>query len=306
MTTRTDAAGAAQFTYSPDDLLATATDPITSTQRSYTYNNLRKLTGIAFSGGDVRTLGYDDLQRLTSDTLKTGSGTTLASIGYGYDADDRLTSKTSSGLAGAAANTYTYDQSDRLTSWTSGTTTTTYAWDPAGNRTQTGSQTATYDARNRQLTNGTGTSTYTARGTLASRTTDGSPQTFTFDAFDRLTTAGTTTYTYDSLDRLTSRGSTNFTYASPADDLVSDGTATYSRTPDGDPLAITDPAGARAIWSDRHGDVIGTYTPTDTTLATSTAYDPFGQVITATGTHRMAFKATKFQIGVGDHGIPHL
>jgi YD repeat-containing protein len=129
-------------------------------------------------------------------------------------------------------------------------------------RTQAGSQTATYDARNRQLTNGTETSTYTARGTLASRTTGGSTQTFTFDAFDRLTTAGTTTYTYDSLDRLVSRGTTNFTYASPTDDLVSDGAAIYSRTPDGDPLAITDAAGPRAIWSDRHSDVVGTYTPT--------------------------------------------
>jgi RHS repeat-associated protein len=284
MSTRTDAAGTAQFTYTKDDQLATATDPITNTQRTYSYNNLRQLTGIAFTGGAARTLGYDNLQRLATDTLKTAAGTTIASIGYGYDTNDRLTSKTTSGTAGAAANTYTYDRADRLTSWTSGTTTTSYAWDAAGNRTQAAGQTATYDARNRQLTNGTTTSTYTPRGTLASRTTGGTTQTFQFDAFDRLTSAATTTYAYDGLDRVTSRGATSFTYASPTDDLVGDGTATYSRTPDGDPLAITDPTGSRATWSDRHGDLVATYTPTATTLATSTAYDPFGQPIASAGT----------------------
>ena len=47
-----------------------------------------------------RRWGYDSLHRLTSDTLKTASGTTVASVGYGYNPDSQVTSQTTTGLAG--------------------------------------------------------------------------------------------------------------------------------------------------------------------------------------------------------------
>ncbi len=65
----------------------------------------------------------------------------MASISYGYDPNGNLTSKTTSGFAGASANTYTYDEANRLTSWNNGTTTVNYAYDGAGNRIQAGNET---------------------------------------------------------------------------------------------------------------------------------------------------------------------
>jgi len=50
---------------------------------------------------------------------KTASGTTVASIGYGYNPDGLLTSETTSGLAGPASSTYTYDEA---AGWPRGTT----------------------------------------------------------------------------------------------------------------------------------------------------------------------------------------
>ena len=41
------------------------------------------------SGADTRSLGYDSLHRLTSDTLDPGS-TTVASVSYGYNADGEV------------------------------------------------------------------------------------------------------------------------------------------------------------------------------------------------------------------------
>ena len=81
--------------------------------------------------------------------------------------DGNLTSKTTTGFAGAASNTYTYDEANRLTSWNNGTTTTRLRLrqrrQPHPGRAD---QTYTYDARDELTTDGTGTYSYTARGTL--------------------------------------------------------------------------------------------------------------------------------------------
>ncbi|MFI0406851.1 RHS repeat domain-containing protein [Actinomadura sp. 3N508] len=90
-------------------------------------------------------------------------------VAYGYDLDDHLTSKTTTGTAGAGQNTYGYDDAGRLTSWTDPAgQQTEYGWDAAGNRTKAGPTTYTYDERNRLTSDGTHTYTYTARGTLTS------------------------------------------------------------------------------------------------------------------------------------------
>ncbi|WP_163573766.1 RHS repeat protein [Fodinicola feengrottensis] len=166
LASRTDAAGTATYAYDTADRLATATDPITSTQISVGYNQLSMPTTLTYgTNGNARTYGYDHQHRLTSDTLKTSGGTTVASIGYGYDANDNLTSKTTTGLgAGSAANTYTYDYdyADRLTSWNDGTKTVPYGYDASGNRTRVGANVYTYDARDELTSDGTNSYTYTA------------------------------------------------------------------------------------------------------------------------------------------------
>jgi YD repeat-containing protein len=142
------AAGTASYSYDSAGRLRTMADPASGATLTYSYNPMSQVSQVSYGGAgtDTRVLGYDSLHRLTSDTLTSGS-TTVASVSYGYNAGGYLTSKTTTGFAGAGTNTYGYDQAGRLTSWNNGTTTTGYAYDGAGNRVQAGSTTYTYDAR---------------------------------------------------------------------------------------------------------------------------------------------------------------
>ncbi|MET7338223.1 polymorphic toxin-type HINT domain-containing protein [Nonomuraea sp. NPDC005650] len=294
-TQRVDAAGTAAFTWDNASRLATATDPVTGRTLTYGYDPASRLKTITATSGTASTqsFDYDDLDRVTGQTLKNGSGTQLAKITYGWDKDDNLTTKTTAGTAGAGTNTYGYDHAGRLTSWTApGGAVTAYEWDAAGNRTEAGDKTFTYDERNR-LTSGDGTDyTYTPRGTLATSTKVGATTSYTFDAFDRLIADGDSLYSYDALDRLASRitGAAKdvFAYTGLGNDLAamrdSGGAvqATYARDPGGGLLGLKEGTGAAvAALSDLHDDLIATYT---TTLQTSTAYDPFGTVTAQTGT----------------------
>jgi RHS repeat-associated protein len=294
-TQRIDAAGTATFTYDSVNRLKTATDPVTSRTLTYGYDAGSRLETITASSGTASTqrIGYDDTNRITSQTLTNGSGTQLAKIAYGWDKDDNLTTKTTTGSAGAGTNTYTYDHAGRLTSWTApGGAVTAYEWDAAGNRTKAGNATFTYDERNR-LTAGDGTDyTYTPRGTLAASAKAGASTNYTFDAFDRLIADGDSLYSYDALDRMTSRirgtAKQTFAYSGLGNDLavITDNAgavqAKYARDLSGGLLGLKEGTGAAvATLSDLHGDLVATYT---TTLQTSTAYDPFGAVTAQTGT----------------------
>ncbi|HEX5496033.1 MAG TPA: RHS repeat-associated core domain-containing protein, partial [Mycobacteriales bacterium] len=212
---------------------------------------------------------------------------TVASIGYSYDLNDRMTGKTTTGTAGAADNTYGYDQAGRLTTWSDGTTTTNYAWDASGNRVQAGADTATFDQQDRLVSEGDTTYSYTSRGTVESKTSSGLADDFSFDAFDRLVNEGGTSYSYDGLDRPTSRNDQAISYDGTDSEPVSDGTATYARGPADELLAVAQGDTADLTLSDQHGDVVGDFDPSDTTLdalTDSAAYDPFGQVTATSDT----------------------
>ncbi|MEV0228095.1 RHS repeat-associated core domain-containing protein [Nonomuraea sp. NPDC050786] len=291
---RIDAAGTSTFTWDKANRLETATDPVTGRTLTYGYDPASRLKTITATSGtaSTQTIDYDNMDRITGQTLKNGSGTQLAQITYGWDKDDNLTTKTTVGLAGAGTNTYGYDHAGRLTSWTApGGATTAYEWDAAGNRTKAGNATFTYDERNR-LTSGDGTDyTYTARGTLATSTKAGATTQYTFDAFDRLIADGDSLYSYDALDRMTSRirgtAKQTFAYAGLSNDLaaISDSSgavqAKYARDASGGLLGLKEGTSAAvAALNDLHGDLVATFT---TSLQISTAYDPFGTVTAQTG-----------------------
>ncbi|NVK80021.1 LamG-like jellyroll fold domain-containing protein [Streptomyces morookaense] len=291
---RTDKTGTATFTYDPAGALATVADPLTGNTLTYSRNNLGQVTGIAYGGTGAanQSFTYDSQHRLTGQTLTAAGGASEAAITYGYDANGRITAQTTTGTAGASANTYTYDQAGRLTSSNNGSTTTSYGYDGAGNRTSTttGSTTtnATYNARD-QLTattagSSTTTYTYSSRGTLASKSGGGTTENLSYDAFDQLTTDGTTSYTHDALGRLATAGSNTFTYNGTDNTIVSDGTETYGRTPNGQLLSVGGSSGAALAFTNQHGDLTATFTATGTALAGSTAYDPFGQNTASSGT----------------------
>ena len=176
---------------------------MTGATAAYSYNADSLVSGICYgSGKDSQSFGYDSRHRLTSDALKTSSGTAVASVSYGYNADSEVTSETTAGLAGAASSTYTYDEAGRLTSWNNGSTTTGYGYDSNGNLTQSGSKAYTYDARDELTGDGTGSYAYTARGTSSAEPGPGGPLAVTSDAYGDQATAGTRAYAYDALGLL--------------------------------------------------------------------------------------------------------
>ncbi|MEV0754584.1 LamG-like jellyroll fold domain-containing protein [Streptosporangium sp. NPDC050280] len=296
-TQRVDPTGTATYTWDAADRLKTASDPVTGRTWTYGYDNADRLTTkTSASPVSTQTYGYDTVNRLTSHSVKNSSGTELAKIAYGWDKDDNLTSKTTTGTAGAGVNTYGYDHAGRLTSWTApGGATTSYTWDESGNRTGAGSDTFVYDQRNR-LISGAGTDyTYTPRGTTATETKAGTTRNLTFDAFDRLVSDGEAGYGYDALGRVTSRTKgaeqRRFVYSGLENDIatVADGAnatlAKYGRDPFGGLLSLQEGAApALATMTDLHGDVVGTFS--GTALVDSVAYDPFGKPIHRSGTPR--------------------
>lgn len=289
LTQRIDAAGTADFTY-VNGRPATVTDPVTRLLQTIGYNAAGQLSTIDYGSGRVRAIGYDAYGRMNSDVLKAGTAS-VSSIAYGYDADNNITSKNTTGVAGAGNNTYAYDQLGRLTSWTKGTTTTAYGWDANSNRTKAGTKLASYDERNRLLDDGTSTYTYSPRGALRTQatTTGGTTTTeaFSFDAFDRMITRSDRDFTYDALDRPVQAGTARMRYDGFSDEVVSDGTQFFGRSASDGLLAVGYDTTKRLVLADRHGDIVAGFDPTDTTLSTglpdTRTYDPFGQSTNATG-----------------------
>ncbi|MFF5809259.1 LamG-like jellyroll fold domain-containing protein [Streptomyces sp. NPDC012746] len=296
MTSRTDAAGTTAFVYDQAGRLGTTSDPLTGTQVRSGYDAAgrptadeyaRPAAGGTFTIGAKRSYTYDALGRLADDRVKnTGTDAGVQGSAYEYDLDDRLVKKTTTGTAGAGAQTYAYDQAGRMTSETSGGATTAFEWDKSGNLTKKGDVTATYDSRNRVQTWGTQTFDYSARGTVKSVTDGGTSRVINSDAFERTISNGTSTFTYDSLDRVLTNGSAAFSYDGGSNNLVKDGTSTYSRSPRGTLLAsaTTGTAGSgRLSVTDQHTDVVASLSADGTTVSSSRAYDALGNVTASSG-----------------------
>jgi RHS repeat-associated protein len=285
MVSRDDAAGRSTFTYDRGRL-DTVTDGVTASSQKLSYDPAGDLSGVDYGSGRTRAYGYDNLGRLQTDVLKNSSGSVVSSITYGYDLQDNLTSKDTTGFGAAEQNAYTYDQASRMTSWTSNGVSTLYEWDDSGNRTREGDRVATYDERNRLLTDGSTTFTYTARGTVKSRTKGGATTALTFDAFDRMVADGSVTYTYDGLDRVDAASGAIQSYAGVERDPVRAGAESYGRSVDGSLLSVATGAESRVVVADQHGDVVGGFKPADTTLsilADTRSYTPYGSPKGSTG-----------------------
>jgi RHS repeat-associated protein len=286
MTSRVDAAGTTTYGYDGAGRLSTVGNTAAGLNLTYAYNTMSQVTSITHgTGGNVRSFTYDALQRQLTDELKTSGGTSIAKIAYGYDTNDNITSKVTTGFNGASSNTYTYDLADRLVGWNNGTTPVVYAYDKSGNRVQAGTVTFAYDARNQLTSSSDGTTyQYTARGTL--RRTIKASQTYDTlaDAFGQVVSqaaAGTTaTYTYDGLGRLIQP---NLTYTGLANTVAGDGTAGYVRDPGDALIGVAAGGSSKYAWTDLHTDAVGEFTATGTTLTGSVSYDPWGKILASGG-----------------------
>ncbi|MFC8620517.1 LamG-like jellyroll fold domain-containing protein [Micromonospora purpureochromogenes] len=285
---RADAAGTTAFGYDTAGRFRTASNATTGINLTIGYNSMSQVATVTYGSGNVRSLTYDPLHRLKTDTLKNAAGTTtLGSITYGYDDNDNETSKVLTGFAGGKSNTYSYDLANRLTSWNDGTTSVAYAYDDSGNRTQAGTRTFSFDARNQLLSSSDGTAyTYTARGTLKQTGAGALAFDTVSDAFGQVisqeATGGVSTYEYDAVGRAVRPG---FRYSGLGNDLAQDGASTYTRGPGGELLGAGAGTGAGSVytWLDQHDDVVGQFTANGTTLTGSSTYDPLGRVLASNG-----------------------
>ncbi|WP_033443250.1 RHS repeat-associated core domain-containing protein [Saccharothrix sp. NRRL B-16314] len=285
LSTVSTSAGDTTYGYDAAGRLASAQDPITGSTATYTVDALGRATAIDYgTGASNRTFTYDALGHPATDVLIAPGGTVTASTGYTFDTEDRLTGKTTTGLAGAGTNTYGYDDAGRLVSWNNGSTTTDYGWDGAGNLTRDGPTTATYDQRNHLLTRGGLTNTYTARGTLASRTTDGTTVNLAFNAYDELVTDGATTNTYDAFGRLVGTGNDTLAYQGAGQTIISAGTDLYTHTPGGTPLGVKQGTTTATAVTDLHTDLVAVVDPATGEVTGSRTYGPFGAVQASAGT----------------------
>ncbi|MFI1175166.1 LamG-like jellyroll fold domain-containing protein [Streptomyces melanogenes] len=308
--TRTDAAGTTTYGYDTAGRLSTLDDAATGNRLTYTYGKLNEISQIKYGAtGQTRTYSYDSAHRLTGDTLMQGA-TGLASIGYGYDKNGNLTSKTTTGVPGAASHTYTYDYANRLSSWNNGSTTTNYGYDASGNRTRVGADVYTYDARDQLTSDGNHTYSYSARGTMTQQAGSDGTVAFTTDAFGAQITAGTHAYNLDAAGRnitdtdTATQGSRTFQYSGASNTIASDGNYTYTYDPSGSLVGVGNgPSGSALALTDQHDDVIGTFTAGATALSGSASYDPLGRGVgTNTVLGHLGFQSGWTEPGSGDVG----
>ncbi|WP_433077784.1 LamG-like jellyroll fold domain-containing protein [Dactylosporangium sp. CA-052675] len=309
--TRTDATGVGVFDYDAAGRLTTILDSLTSQAATMTYTPTGELGGVSYGAGrPARAMTYDDLGRLSTDTVKNSAGTTVLSTAYTYDADDLPKSRNTTGFTGGGTSAYGYDGLGRLTGWTRPDgQQISYGYDAASNLTTTtgpgGTRTNTYDARNRLLSaTGAGepstTNVWTDRGTLASRTTGASTVQYSNDAFDKPTRVQapgyTVQYSYDALGRLAQRNGISVLYNDLTNNAVTAATAfgdaLIFRAPDG--TAYSDQYGAnpaRLLVNDlSHGDQVGAIGNTSGNVLASRSYTPYGQTAASSGAFSAGFQ----------------
>ncbi len=305
------------YTYNKVGNLLTYTDPGGTV--GYTYNKVNLLSTINEANGSVITYGYDNANRRTSMTLPTSTGITMS---YGYDNAGHTTSikavKGTTSLLSLTYShtkalktgttysdntsltynfTYSYDVLNRLTGAAgSGTTSSSYAYDGAGNRTSATSHgvTTTYsynsaDELVSSLVNGT-TTAYSYDGNGNQLT--GAGRTFSINNKNQTTaiTSGSATdsYTYsgaDQTDRVQRNGSTAL-YSALGLSVDGAGSASptyYTRTNAGQLVNERTTSGTYYYLMDDLGSVLKVVDSSGT-VKNSYYYDPFGNSLSKSET----------------------
>ena len=134
---------------------------------SYTLSPTGNRTGAVESNGRALSWSYDNIYRLTNETISLDPHSVNGSVGYGLDPVGNRQQQTSS-IPGIGSGAFTYDADDRLN---------TETYDANGNTLTSGGKTFTYDFANRlkSMTEGTVAVTlaYDADGNRVAKTVNG-------------------------------------------------------------------------------------------------------------------------------------
>jgi RHS repeat-associated protein len=150
------------FTYTPDNQIATETR----------YSDLAGTTRVGFT-----TKAYDADGMVTSILDQDGSGNTLQSITYLYDADGWVTEDIEPGRT----VTYAYDAAGEVTEAITNGTPMTYSYDATGNQTSNGQQVG---PDNQITSDGVWTYTYDAEGNLIEKSKGANAETILYSYDD--------------------------------------------------------------------------------------------------------------------------
>jgi RHS repeat-associated protein len=255
-----------------DQLGYTAPESCAGTGCGKTPRALSSLSGIGSVAG-----GY-----LFSLAAVGTSAPREASLTYSYDKLSRLT-----GVAGpTSTTTYGYDPAGNRLSKVLGGTTTSYAYDRADRLTSAGGASVTVNANGNQTAKGADSYTYDQANRLKSVTVGGVTTTYTYDGDDNrvaATTSGTTThYVYDVAGGLPT--------------LLDDGTRKYvwghglsfnvAKTGGAVELYSTDGLGSVRALSDATGGITQTYQTDEFGVPTASGtVGASGQALGYTGEH---------------------
>ena len=274
-------------------MLATHT-PAVGSANTFGYDALQRLSTVS-AGVYTKTYNYRNISSTRTTTQVSSlvySGNVSQTYSYTYDALGNILTYTA---PGKAAFTYTYDNQGQLTKATNGTTTYTYTYDTVGNITAANGHSYTYGNTNWRdlLTAYDGESiTYDASGNPTSYY-NGTRWTMGWKEGRRLTSAtdGTTSlaFTYDSEGLRLSKtvGTTKHNYYYAGGKLMREtygsNTLDFFYDATGTPYALKSNSTVYYYVTNLQGDVINLVNSSGTVVATYD-YDPYGKVITATGT----------------------
>lgn len=278
---------------------------------NYTFDDLNRLSNIAFPDSTSATYGYDAVSRLVSAVNQTGTVTFSydsldritsttdvwgQTIGYAYDANGNRTALT---VGGSSYATYQYDSIDRLTNLADNASQNfVYNYDAVNRLTSrvapNGVTTSmTYDGLDRLFelahtkspaTLSTNQYGYNSANQIATWLGSGGNRSFNYDPSDRLLSVlkmgGNESYTYDAVgNRTSSHLSGTYGYQG-FNKLTSSVTATYNYDNNGNLLAKTDGSGTRNFSWDSDNRLKQVSLPSGLTV--NYKYDAIGRRIQRT------------------------
>ncbi len=319
LTSVTDTNGTTTYTYDARNALATLTEPGTTDQITFGYNDDGSRNQIDYPNGVRTTITYDNAQKITevkavilaSSTILTdftysyarsshdtnlrqnmgarypGSSTVTTSY-YCYDAQLRLKSADTSSSTcpnSSAAYRYTYDDNGNLTAKTISGTTTNYTYNSANELSGTG---FAYDGNGNQTNNGSifSSASYNKADQMTSITpTGGSARASTYQGIGQANrlTAGGIGYLTDRLGLAAETGG-------PANTI-------YIREPDGTILGQEQGSNRYHFLFDGLGSV-AVATNSSASAVRVIKYDPYGNRTSSTGT--LSYEPIQFAGGYYD------